>query len=109
MSDISKIQCIKCAGCCKHYPFIGLSERELNLIANYTTLDIDRFAESKEQTVGSYFLKFNQNGDCYFLKHKDDLYSCAIYEIRPRICRDYPHTDIQSEYCSEKINNTCSK
>ena len=97
-----KISCISCAECCKNYPFIRLSQSEVILITKYTALHMDQFAELKEKEVGSYFLKFNKNGDCYFLKYDNGTYCCKIYGIRPCICRNYPNTIIQKEYCKGK-------
>ncbi|WP_419660043.1 conserved uncharacterized protein, UPF0153 [Desulfosarcina variabilis str. Montpellier] len=97
------ISCITCAECCKNYPYISLSQSEVILIAKCTTLNVDQFAESKEKEAGSYFLKFNKNGDCYFLEYDNGTYCCQIYEIRPYICRNYPDTTIQKEYCKGKI------
>lgn len=96
------ISCITCAECCKNYPFIRLSKSEVFLITSYTALPMDQFTELKEKEVGSYFLKFNENGDCYFLKYDKGSYCCKIYDIRPSICRNYPNTTIQKEYCEGK-------
>ena len=99
MTDVSSITCITCAECCKNYPFISLSQSEVNLIKQYTALHADQFAEIKKGEVESYFLKFNKNGACYFLDFDSGTYSCKIYDIRPCICRNYPKLSIQKEYC----------
>ena len=38
---------------------------------------------------GFKYIDENQKGRCIFLKQKK-IYSCAIYDARPRICRLYP-------------------
>ena len=72
------------------------------MIKKYTTFQIYQFAESKEKDKGNYFLKFNEDGDCCFLGHENGIYSCMIYDIRPGICKSYPDTTIQRQYCRNK-------
>ena len=64
-----------------------------------TGLNLNVFANPKGKVVEEYFFKFQENGDCFFLKEKDGIYSCAVYETRPGICRNYPSTLIQKETC----------
>lgn len=95
-----KIPCNKCAECCRNFPFVRLSQTEPSLIRNYSKLNIDQFAEKIEKEERNYFLRFNEDGDCYFLEYKNGIYCCKIYEIRPSICKIYPGTTIQRQYCS---------
>ena len=96
-----KISCNKCAECCKNFPFVRLSQTESSLIRNYSELHIDQFAEKIEKEQRNYFLRFNEDGDCYFLGYENGIYYCKIYEIRPGICKIYPGTTIQRQYCSD--------
>jgi len=83
-----KIDCLQCANCCR-----GLGP------AIYDK-DIDRMAKAlriKPSQVVDRYLQIDEDGDyvfksmpCPFLM--DDNY-CSIYELRPKSCREYPHTD----------------
>jgi len=95
---ISNEMCKKCAECCKHYPFVELSPDEINELEKVTGLLCDVFTNPKGE---EYFLKFKENGDCFFLKKNDGEYSCGVYEARPDICRKYPSKPKQNEVCAE--------
>ena len=43
--------------------------------------------------------KVLQNLPCFFLNEDN---SCSIYDVRPKACREYPHTDRKKIY---QINN----
>lgn len=83
-----RINCLLCANCCK------------SLGPAIYDKDIDRmskFLRIKPFEVVSNYLRVDNDGDyvfknmpCPFLMQ--DNY-CAIYEARPKACREYPHTD----------------
>jgi Fe-S-cluster containining protein len=75
-----------CADCCK-YLTVKLDKKDINKIkkAGYDQdffLKFDNFIESP-------VLKLTDKG-CIFLIKKDSYYYCKIYDIRPKVCRDYP-------------------
>ena len=83
-----EVDCLACANCCKTTSPIftdtdieriakHLRIRPSDLIARYLHLDEDRH----------YVLN---SSPCTFLG--SDNY-CSIYEVRPKACREYPHTD----------------
>jgi hypothetical protein len=47
--------------------------------------------------------KVLQNLPCHFLNSDN---TCSIYEVRPKACREYPHTDRKKIY---QINNLMLK
>ena len=96
---ISMKMCKKCAECCKKYPFVELSKSEVDAIEKVTGLHSDVFAISKGRAVEEYFLQFQENGDCFFLNENNGCYSCSIYEARPGICKKYPSSLKQKEFC----------
>ncbi|NOR11021.1 MAG: hypothetical protein GQ541_05990 [Desulfovibrionaceae bacterium] len=96
---ISSEICKKCAECCKNHPFVELSESEVNSLEHVTGLHFNMFANPKGKVIEEYFFKFQENGDCFFLNENDGSYSCAVYETRPGICRNYPSKPIQKEAC----------
>lgn len=82
-----KIDCGQCAHCCK------------TMTPTYTKEDVKRISGYAGMTRESYWKKYlmkDETGDivhrktpCHFL---DKNNRCSIYEIRPRDCRLYPHT-----------------
>ncbi|HRN98675.1 MAG TPA: YkgJ family cysteine cluster protein, partial [Flavobacterium sp.] len=84
----SKTDCLSCANCCK-------STGPL-----FTAADIERISghlRMKPQQFVSKYLRVDEDGDhvlqqvpCQFLDA--DNY-CLIYDVRPKACREYPHTD----------------
>jgi Fe-S-cluster containining protein len=84
----AKLDCLDCANCCKSIsPMI--TDRDIQRISSGLKMKPSEFTEKyldmdEEQ---DYVFK---NSPCPFLM--TDNY-CSIYEIRPKACREYPHTD----------------
>jgi len=86
----SKIDCLDCAGCCSGIPPI------------VTKADVTRISKTfgmKPAAFEKQYLTVDEDGDtvmnttpCPFLM--DDR-KCMIYDIRPKACRQFPHTDDQ--------------
>ncbi|MHC5202930.1 YkgJ family cysteine cluster protein [Myroides sp. LJL119] len=83
-----KIDCLSCANCCKTTGPL------------FTSADIQRIAKYlkiKPQQFIDKYLQIDEDNDyvlqslpCEFLD--SDNY-CSIYSVRPKACREYPHTD----------------
>ncbi len=83
-----EIDCLQCANCCK------------TTSPMFTRKDVERIAKHKKMTEADFFkqyLRLDEDGDtvlktapCPFLGA--DNY-CGIYEVRPKACREYPHTN----------------
>ncbi len=83
-----KIDCIKCANCCKNYS------------PRFKTPDIKRISKHLKMKEGDFietYLRLDSDGDyviksspCPFLG-ADNL--CNIYEVRPSDCHRFPYTD----------------
>lgn len=83
-----KTDCLQCANCCR------------TLGPRITDKDLERMSKAlrmKTNDVMERYLRTDEDNDmvfktmpCPFLG--DDNY-CAIYENRPKACREYPHTD----------------
>jgi len=81
-------QCKRCGQCC-HSPRLNKKDLERLEKAGYKDfLYTDNFNNN--------YMK-DEKGWCLFLK-KGKLYSCEIYNFRPKICRQYP---------SELVNGSC--
>ncbi len=83
-----EIDCLDCANCCR------------TLGPRVTDADVQRIAASlriRPSVFTEKHLRLDDDGDyvfrtmpCPFLGN--DNY-CSIYEVRPKACREYPHTD----------------
>jgi len=100
-----QIDCLTCAFCCRH---VG---------PRLTRQDIKRASGAlrlKEAEFESTYLRIDEDNDyvfksmpCPFLG--SDNY-CAIYEDRPKACREYPHTDrnkMKQIFNLTLVNSTC--
>ena len=100
-NSVTNETCKKCAACCKHYPFVELSPREISALEQETALHCDLFTNQKGDSGDEYFLQFKENGDCYFLNEKNGCFSCAVYAARPGICKKYPSIPTEKAACSQ--------
>jgi len=86
--EFQRTDCLECANCCKTTGPL------------FTDKDVERIAKSfkqKPQQFISQYLRVDEDKDyvlqsvpCIFLG--TDNY-CSIYEVRPKACREFPHTD----------------
>lgn len=86
--EFQQTDCLKCANCCKTTGPL------------FTDKDIERIAKHfkmKPQQFIDTYLQIDEDKDyvlqsvpCTFLGA--DNY-CSIYEVRPKACREFPHTD----------------
>lgn len=84
----NKIDCLKCAQCCKSLgPRLTVKDIEKlsKALSLKTAAFIEKYLRIDEDT--DYVFK---NMPCPFLDA--DNY-CRVYENRPKACREYPHTD----------------
>jgi uncharacterized protein len=87
-SVFKQIDCLQCAGCCR-----GLGPR---LIRS----DLERLATRlgmKGPDFTAQYTRIDEDGDyvfktmpCPFLQSDNH---CSVYDVRPRACREYSHTD----------------
>lgn len=87
-SEFKKTNCLNCANCCKTTGPL------------FTTADIERISKHlrlKPQQFIVQYLRIDEDKDyvlqtvpCPFL---DQDNTCFIYEVRPKACREFPHTD----------------
>jgi Fe-S-cluster containining protein len=83
-----EIDCLTCANCCKTTSPI-FYQTDIERIAKYLRIRPGDFIEQ--------YLRVDEDNDfvlktvpCPFL---DESNFCSVYEVRPRACREYPHTD----------------
>ncbi len=86
--EFENTNCLHCANCCKTTGPL------------FTTADIERIAKHFKQRPHQFisnYLKIDEDNDyvlqsvpCIFL---DSENKCNIYDIRPKACKEFPHTD----------------
>jgi len=86
--EFSRTDCLECANCCKTTG---------PLITNADIERISRYFKMKPSVFIETYLKVDEDNDyvlqqlpCVFLGA--DNY-CSIYEVRPKACREFPHTN----------------
>ncbi len=84
----NQLDCLDCANCCKSIPPL-LNDTDAKRIAKFLGIKLSRFKEE--------YITIDDDGDtvlntvpCIFLEGDN---KCKIYEVRPKACREYPHTD----------------
>ena len=96
--EFKRTDCLQCANCCKTTGPL------------FTMVDIERiskaFKQKPQQFIKNY-LQIDEDQDyvlqsvpCTFL---NDDNSCNIYDIRPKACREFPHTDRKKFYQISEI------
>jgi len=86
--EFERTDCLQCANCCKTTGPL-FTDRDIDRIA--------KFLKMKSQQFMAQFLKVDEENDyvlqklpCVFLGADN---GCTIYEVRPKACREFPHTD----------------
>ncbi|MEB8329911.1 YkgJ family cysteine cluster protein [Flavobacteriaceae bacterium KMM 6897] len=86
--EFKRTDCLTCANCCKTTGPL------------FTTADVERVAKHlrlKPQKFIDTYLRIDEDKDyvlqgvpCTFLDAEN---YCMIYDVRPKACREFPHTD----------------
>lgn len=94
----SEVNCLDCANCCKtHAPII--LQKDIERISKHLHI--------KQNVFVSEYLLLDEDGDwvfytvpCPFLQSDN---KCGIYDVRPKACSEYPHTNRKKLYQLEDI------
>lgn len=96
-----EVDCLNCANCCKTTGPL-FTNKDIERIAKHFKMKPTQFIET--------YLRVDEDNDyvlqqlpCPFLA--DDNY-CLIYDVRPKACAEFPHTDRKKFY---QINNLTLK
>lgn len=97
--EFERTDCLTCANCCKTTGPL------------FTNKDIERIAKHFRQKPSQFietYLRVDEDNDhvlqqvpCTFLGA--DNY-CSIYDVRPKACREYPHTNRKDFHKISNIN-----
>lgn len=87
-AEFKQTDCLKCANCCKTTGPL-FTDKDVDRIAKHFRLKPSQFIEQylRVDEDNDYVL---QSVPCSFLGA--DNY-CSIYDVRPKACREFPHTD----------------
>lgn len=88
-----KIDCLQCANCCKTTGPL-FTEKDIERISKHLMMKAADF-ESKFLRIDEDSDKVLQSLPCWFLNGDN---TCSIYEVRPKACREFPHTDRKKIY-----------
>ena len=95
------IDCLQCANCCKTTGPL-FTQKDITRISGHLNLSESEFSAK--------YLRIDEDNDhvlqkvpCVFLDAEN---YCSIYEVRPKACREYPHTDMSKQ---QKIFNLTLK
>ena len=87
-AEFKKTDCLQCANCCKTTGPL------------FTAADIERVSKHLKQKPQQFierYLQIDEENDyvlkslpCTFLDFEN---ACMIYEVRPKACREFPHTN----------------
>ena len=83
------VDCTRCANCCKTMD-VKFSKEDIERIAEHLKMETVEFIETyleADEEDGPYR---SRQKPCRFLGDDD---RCSIYDVRPAVCREYPHTD----------------
>ena len=85
--------CLKCANCCSTTGPL-FTDKDIGRIAKHLRIKPSEFTEK--------YLRIDEDKDyvlqqvpCAFL---EEDYRCSIYDVRPKACREFPHTDRIKQY-----------
>ncbi|MDC3029829.1 YkgJ family cysteine cluster protein [Flavobacteriales bacterium] len=85
--------CLECANCCSTTGPL-FTDKDIGRIAKYLRIKPSEFTEK--------YLRIDEDKDyvlqqvpCAFL---DEDNRCSIYNVRPKACREFPHTDRIKQY-----------
>lgn len=83
-----RTDCLTCANCCKTTSPI-FTNKDIERIAKHFRMPIIKFTDTYLQMDEDdwWVLK---SAPCTFLAEDN---SCTIYDVRPKACREYPHTN----------------
>ena len=95
----NEIDCVKCANCCKTAPPI-LESTDIGPLAKHKGISKKQF--KKKYVLEDINGELTMNGvPCQFL---EDSGECSVYDIRPKACRQFPHTDESGYPFRAKMN-----
>jgi len=86
--EFERTDCLTCANCCKTTSPI-FTEKDISRISKHLKMKDEKFIDLYLQRDTDDFMVL-KTAPCTFL---DQDNSCSIYDVRPKACSEYPHTN----------------
>lgn len=87
--EFAKTDCLDCGNCCKTTSPI-FTEKDIERISKHLKMKVVNFIDTFLERDADNFMVL-KTAPCSFLDLSDN--SCTIYDVRPKACAAYPHTD----------------
>ena len=87
--EFAKTDCLSCGNCCKTTSPI-FTEKDIERIAKHLKMKVANFTDTYLQRDEDDFMVL-KSAPCTFLDETDN--TCFIYDVRPKACAEYPHTN----------------
>lgn len=101
--EFERTDCLTCANCCKTTSPI-FTEKDISRISKYLKIKEHKFIDQYLQRDDDDFMVL-RSAPCTFL---DQDNTCFIYDVRPKACSEYPHTNRKKfiQLTDLTLNNT---
>ncbi|OCK42755.1 Fe-S-oxidoreductase [Tenacibaculum soleae] len=87
--EFEKTDCLDCGNCCKTTSPI-FTDKDIERISKHLKMKVRDFeAQYLERDADNFMVL--KTAPCSFLDESDN--SCFIYNVRPKACAEYPHTN----------------
>lgn len=87
--EFERTDCLDCGNCCKTTSPI-FTDKDIERIAKHFKLKVIDFINTYlERDIDNFMVL--KTAPCSFLDLNDN--SCTIYDVRPKACAEYPHTN----------------
>ena len=87
--EFAKTDCLDCGNCCKTSSPIFI-EKDIERISKHLKMKVSNFIATYLERDEDDFMVL-KTAPCSFLDESDNR--CLIYDVRPKACAEYPHTD----------------
>ena len=87
--EFEKTDCLTCGNCCKTTSPI-FTNKDIERISKHFRMKVlDFTTQYLERDIDDFYVL--KTAPCSFLDLNDN--TCMIYDVRPKACAEYPHTD----------------
>ena len=86
--EFERTDCLSCANCCKTSSPIFTNKDIARITKHFRMKERDFIQQFLHRDEDDFMVL--QDAPCTFL---DGDNSCSIYDVRPKACREYPHTN----------------
>jgi Fe-S-cluster containining protein len=88
-AEFAKTDCLDCGNCCKTSSPIFI-DKDIARISKHLKMKVADFTSTYLERDSDDFMVL-KTAPCSFLDLSDN--SCTIYDVRPKACAEYPHTN----------------